>query len=75
MNKRGRPKKGTWISTSAMCEDLGVSPDYLLRRKELLKPLYHWRNISQGYRPTYKFHRERVQKFFEVYWSTDESAS
>jgi len=75
MARPGRPPKGTWISTSSMSDDLGVSTDYLLRRKDLMKHLYHWRNISQGYRPTYKFHRERVQKFFEDYWSKDESAS
>jgi len=66
-----RPLKGTWVSSSKMADLLGVSAKYLHRQRgKLLKLGEHWRNISpKAQRPTYQFHREKVEQALAQYWN------
>ncbi|MGG6293812.1 hypothetical protein ACQ4M4_05250 [Leptolyngbya sp. AN02str] len=56
-------KKSPWVSTAAVCEELGISSDHLyrLRADGTLKPGHHWKNIGRATaaRATYRWHLQR----------------
>lgn len=62
--------KSDWITTTQLCEALGVSSDHIsrLRNEGLLKQGEHWRNIArpQAARPTYRWHLKRCESALEI---------
>jgi hypothetical protein len=67
MANRGRPKKGTWVKTSEILRELGVSREFLLKRRETwFKPRIHWKAIDpNAKRVNYLWHRENVLNFWD----------
>lgn len=61
--------RSDWVPTRDVCTALGVQTKQLwkLREQRVLKPNYHYRNISpQGGRPTYRWHLKRCIQALEV---------
>jgi hypothetical protein len=67
MAKLGRPRRGTWVSTSAILKELGVSREFLLRRRETwFEHRTHWKAIDpNAKRVNYLWHRENVLNFWD----------
>lgn len=63
MPRRHNPKD--WLPTSAMAEVLSCSIDHLYRLRDIgeLKKGTHWYCLNQqAARPTYRWHRKRVEQ-------------
>lgn len=63
MPKRRNPKD--WIATSDMADALGCSRDHLYRLRDIgeLKKGTHWYCLNElAARPTYRWHRKRVEQ-------------
>jgi hypothetical protein len=67
MANRGRPKKGAWISTAAMADELGWSVQFLLKhRNDRFESRTHWRMLDpHAKRVTYRWNRLEVLKKLE----------
>lgn len=67
MTPRRNPKD--WLSTSAMAEVLGCSIDHLYRLRDIgeLKKGTHWYCLNQqAARPTYRWHKKRVEQVLGI---------
>lgn len=67
MTRRRNPKD--WLSTTAMAEALGCSIDHLYRLRDIgeLKKGTHWYCLNnKAARPTYRWHKKRVEQVLGI---------